>query len=174
MRHSAYSWQQRADEKIYEPHELAAHLHTLKESNRTIALLNGSFDLLHAGHLHIIYEASKTADILVVALNTDMSVRKYKSPHRPIITLNYRMEMVAALEMVDFVTFFDETDPRELLRLLRPNIHVNGEEYGTNCIEAPTVDEIGATLHLVNRIPGLATSDIIAAIQKIPEKNLQS
>lgn len=143
---------------------LVEHLSPLRTSGKSVATLNGSFDLMHAGHLYILYEATKVADILVVALNTDSSVRRYKSPSRPIIPLQERMEMMAACGFVDFVTWFDETDPRNFLRLLRPDVHVNGAEYGQNCIEADVVSECGGRLHLVNRIPGLATSQIIAKI----------
>ena len=73
--------------------------------------------------------------------------------------------MVAALAFVDFVTWFDEDDPRELLRLLRPDVHVNGAEYGDRCIEADVVRECGGRLHLVDRIPGLGTSQILSTIR---------
>ncbi len=135
----------------------------------TIATINGSFDLLHAGHLFMLYEASKTADILVVALNTDASIKRYKHASRPIIPLQERMEMIAALAFVDFVTWFDEDDPRCLIKLLQPDVHVNGIEYGENCIEAETVRSVGASLHLVERIPGLATSEIIKKIKDLPQ-----
>ncbi|MGR3951482.1 MAG: adenylyltransferase/cytidyltransferase family protein [Chlamydia sp.] len=134
----------------------------------TIATINGSFDLLHAGHLYILYEASKTADILVVALNSDASIARYKSRSRPIIALEHRMEMIAALSFVDFVTWFEEDDPRALIALIVPDIHVNGKEYGEACIEAETVYNIGGKLHLVDRIAGLATSDIIHKIRSLP------
>lgn len=166
MRHTAGSWKARAAEKIYDLAALCQHLTPLRKGGATVALLNGSFDLMHAGHLHIIYEASRTADYLVVALNTDSSVQRYKSKQRPIIHLKERMEMVAALESVDFVTWFDQDDPRELLRILRPDVHVNGAEYGKKCIEADVVREIGASLHLVDRIPGLATTDVISAVMR--------
>ena len=73
--------------------------------------------------------------------------------------------MMAALEFVDFVTWFEETDPREFLLKVRPDVHVNGAEYGSNCIEAEVVKQIGARLHLVDRIPGLATSEILEKIR---------
>ncbi len=131
----------------------------------TIATLNGSFDLLHAGHLYIIHQASLQAGKLLVALNSDESIRSYKSPRRPIIPLQYRLEMIAAIEFVDFVTWFEETDPRDLLRKIRPDVHVNGAEYGAHCVEADTVASFGGRLHLVNRIPSLSSSEIIEKIR---------
>ncbi len=136
-------------------------------ATKTIATLNGSFDLLHAGHLHIIYEASKTADILIVALNTDASIKAYKSQDRPIIPLEYRLEMMAALGFVDYVTWFDETDPRALLTKIAPHVHVNGAEYGENCIEAETVRSLGGKIHIVGLVPGLSTSMIIKKIDSL-------
>jgi D-beta-D-heptose 7-phosphate kinase/D-beta-D-heptose 1-phosphate adenosyltransferase len=127
----------------------------------TLATLNGSFDLLHAGHLYIIHQASLQADRLIVCLNTDRSIQLYKSPSRPIISLQYRLEMMAALEFVDFVTWFEEINPIAILSKIRPDVHVNGAEYGTHCVEAPIVCQNGGRVHLVNRIAGLATTNVL-------------
>lgn len=137
-----------------------------RQQGKTVATLNGSFDLLHAGHLYILFEASKTADILVVALNTDASIQRYKSPTRPIIPLKYRLQAMAAIEFVDYVTWFDEDDPRRLIEMIRPDVHVNGAEYGENCIEAKTVRDVGGHLYLVPKIEGLSTSAIVEKIQR--------
>lgn len=141
----------------------------IRSEGKTIATLNGSFDLLHAGHLQILYEGSLTADILIVALNSDSSIRQYKGPDRPLIPLEYRLQMMAMLECVDFVTWFDEATPLSLLSLIRPDVHVNGSEYGENCIEASVVKEGGGRLHIVELVPGLSTSSIV---QKIRQKEL--
>jgi rfaE bifunctional protein nucleotidyltransferase chain/domain len=141
----------------------------IRAKGRTIATLNGSFDLLHAGHLHIIYEASKQADTLIVALNSDHSIQQYKSIHRPIISLDYRLQMMAALGFVDYVTWFDETDPRALLNLIKPDVHVNGADYGENCIEAEVIKQNGGRLHLVGLVPGLSTTQITKKICSLPE-----
>jgi len=119
---------------------------------------------MHAGHLHIIFEASKQADVLIVALNSDASIRQYKSPDRPIIALQHRLEMMSALGFVDYVTWFEETDPIRLLDIIRPDVHVNGSEYGANCIEAPIVKKHGGLIHIVEKIPGLSTSEVIKKI----------
>lgn len=153
--------------KIIEPKDLCEKIEAIKKENKTIATLNGSFDLMHAGHLYIIFEAAKQADILIVALNSDHSIKKYKSATRPIIDLNNRLAMMAAVAFVDFVTYFDETDPIELIYKIKPDVHVNGAEYGADCIEKQAVDAIGAKLHLVDRIPALATSEIIKKIQSL-------
>jgi rfaE bifunctional protein nucleotidyltransferase chain/domain len=170
MRYPQKSWDAFSKTKIFSSKDLEGILKNQRSLRKTVATLNGSFDLLHAGHLHILYEASKTADILVVGLNTDASVKRYKNPSRPIINLQERMEMVAAIGIVDYVTWFDDDDPRELLRILRPDVHVNGKEYGENCIEGRVVRECGGMLHLVDRIPGLSTSQIFSTIRNICEE----
>ncbi|MDR3624240.1 MAG: adenylyltransferase/cytidyltransferase family protein [Chlamydiales bacterium] len=151
--------------KLIDPAIIEAKVQELRAQKKTIGTLNGSFDLLHAGHLQIIYEASTVADVLIVALNTDSSIKKYKSSHRPIIPLDYRLQMMSALQFVDYVTWFDETDPRALLKKIRPDIHVNGADWGKDCIEAETVASFGGKIHIVQLVPGLSTSIILKKIR---------
>lgn len=153
--------------KYLNPLHIALSVEKLRAEGKTIATLNGSFDLLHAGHLHMIYEASLQADILIVALNSDASIRGYKNPQRPIITLEYRLQMMAALGFVDYVTWFDELDPRAILSLIMPNVHINGPEWGSECIEAATVRRHGGRIHIVDLVPGLSTTAIIGKIKSI-------
>jgi D-glycero-beta-D-manno-heptose 1-phosphate adenylyltransferase len=157
-------WSSAYQNKVILPSTIAQRVDELRSQKKTIATLNGSFDLMHAGHLQIIFEASQVGDILIVALNTDRSIQQYKSPKRPIIPLEYRLQMMAALEFVDYVTWFDETDPRPLLSIIKPDIHVNGAEYGENCIEADTVRSYGGKIHIVQLVPGLSTSAILKKI----------
>ena len=127
--------------------------------------MNGSFDLLHAGHIFMISQAKKQGDILIMALNSDESIKGYKGKDRPIVTLQHRLELIAALESVDFVTYFDELDPCKLLQKIAPDIHVNGSEYGEDCIEAKVVKQQGGQVYIVNKIEGLSTSAIIEKIK---------
>ena len=159
-------WSSAYKDKVILPNELADRIAKLRSQKRTIATLNGSFDLLHAGHLQIIFEASQVADLLLVALNTDRSIQEYKSPKRPIIPLEYRLQMMAALSFVDYLTWFDDTDPIKILSVINPDIHVNGAEYGENCIEAETVKAHGGRIHIVQLVPGLSTSAVIRKIQE--------
>lgn len=159
-------WEQAFQEKLIHPENLESHIEWLRHQGKKIATLNGSFDLLHAGHLQIIYEASLVADVLIVALNSDASIKKYKSPKRPIISLEYRLQMMAALGFVDYVTWFEETDPIRLLHIIKPDVHVNGAEYGENCIEAEAVKSHGGRIHIVQLVPGLSTSTIIKKIEQ--------
>lgn len=137
----------------------------LRKENKTIVTINGSFDLLHAGHLHILYEASKRAEVLIVALNSDDSIKKYKNANRPIIPLKYRLQMIAALNFVDYVTFFDEIDPIKILSIIKPDVHVNGKEYGENCIEADIVKKNKGKVYLVDLKDNMSTSKIIKKIK---------
>jgi D-glycero-beta-D-manno-heptose 1-phosphate adenylyltransferase len=162
------AWSHSYKDKLIKPENLAAHVAALRKANKTVATLNGSFDLLHAGHLHMIYEASKQGDVLIVALNSDHSIKNYKSIHRPIISLESRLQMMAALGFVSFVTWFEETDPCRLLGIIKPDVHVNGAEYGSNCIETQTVVENGGRIHIVELVPGLSTTEVIKKIRSLP------
>ena len=131
---------------------------TLRAKGRRLVTVNGSFDVLHAGHLHILNEARSQGDVLIVGLNSDASVRSHKGPTRPIISDRGRAKMLLALRVVDYVHIFDEPDPIAFLSELNPDVHVNGAEYGENCIERDVVIRNGGRLHLVDRIPNLSTS----------------
>lgn len=151
--------------KIVEPSTISNFCANIRRNNKTIVTLNGSFDLLHPGHLEMIYQASLQGDILILLLNTDSSIQKYKDSKRPIHPLKVRIQQVAALEMVDFVTWFEETDPRAILKKISPDVHVNGSDYGENCIEAGVVKEGGGIIHVVDLVPGYSSSLIIETIK---------
>jgi rfaE bifunctional protein nucleotidyltransferase chain/domain len=158
----------------FRDHRLVARAHLaalsagLKAKGKRIVTLNGSFDLMHAGHLYILEEARKQGDVLIVGLNSDASIRQYKGPDRPIIPEQYRARMLLALRTVDYVHLFDETEPMPFLAEVKPHVHVNGSEYGPDCIEAPTVRQHGGRVHIVEKIPGLSTSEILAKIRALP------
>lgn len=153
--------------KQISPDKLPEVVTSIRSQGKTIATLNGSFDLLHAGHLHIINEAKKQADCLIVALNTDRSIQEYKGLERPLITCTHRLQMVAALEAIDYVTWFDEVDPRNLLSVIKPDVHVNGSEYGKTCIEAQVVEKYGGKIHIVSLCSDLSSTQIIEKIKRL-------
>jgi D-beta-D-heptose 7-phosphate kinase/D-beta-D-heptose 1-phosphate adenosyltransferase len=138
---------------------------TLRARGKKIVTVNGSFDVLHNGHLYILNEARQRGDVLIVGLNSDASVRSYKGPQRPFVPERRRAEMLLALRMVDYVHIFDEPDPIAFLAEVNPDVHVNGSEYGENCIERETVIRAGGRLHVVNRIPGLSTTSLVGSLQ---------
>jgi D-beta-D-heptose 7-phosphate kinase/D-beta-D-heptose 1-phosphate adenosyltransferase len=137
----------------------------LRGQGKRIVTTNGSFDLLHAGHLHLLSEARQRGDVLIVGLNSDASVRRYKGPTRPIVPERQRAALLLALRPVDYVHIFDEPDPIAFLRELAPDVHVNSAEYGSDCIESGTVRQRGGTLHLVERLPGFSTTHLVDALQ---------
>jgi D-beta-D-heptose 7-phosphate kinase/D-beta-D-heptose 1-phosphate adenosyltransferase len=137
----------------------------LRAQGKRIVTLNGSFDLLHAGHLHILEDAKRQGDVLIVGLNSDASVKRYKSADRPLIPEEYRAQMLLALRCVDYVHVFDEDVPMPFLEEVRPDVHVNGSEYGGDCIEAPVVKKHGGRIHIVEKVPGLSTTAIIDKIK---------
>lgn len=92
-----------------------------RKAGKRIVTTNGCFDLLHVGHVRYLYGAKELGDVLIVAINSDESVRRIKGPLRPIIPQEERAEMVAALEPVDYVTIFDEETPIPLIRAIRPD-----------------------------------------------------
>ena len=148
------------------PRRALAHLATtLRAKGRRIVTINGSFDLLHSGHLHILNEARRQGDVLIVGLNSDASVASYKGPHRPIVPQRQRAEMLLALRIVDYVHIFDEPDPIAFLSELKPDVHVNGSEYGENCIESACVRNFGGVIHIVEKLPGLSTTRLLQAVQ---------
>jgi D-beta-D-heptose 7-phosphate kinase/D-beta-D-heptose 1-phosphate adenosyltransferase len=138
---------------------------TLRAKGKRLVTVNGSFDVLHAGHLYILNEARSQGDVLIVGLNNDASVRSYKGPTRPIIPERRRAEMLLALRVVDYVHIFDEPDPTAFLSELNPDVHVNGAEYGEHCIERDVVVLNGGRLHLVDRIPSLSTSAVVKQLE---------
>jgi D-beta-D-heptose 7-phosphate kinase/D-beta-D-heptose 1-phosphate adenosyltransferase len=140
---------------------LGALAATLRAKGRRLVTINGSFDVLHAGHLHILNEARAQGDVLIVGLNSDASVRSYKGPTRPFTPELRRAELLLALRVVDYVHVFDEPDPIAFLTELKPDVHVNGAEYGENCIERDVVLQNGGRLHLVDRLPNLSTTSVV-------------
>lgn len=142
----------------------------LKAVGKKLVTVNGSFDILHAGHLDILEEAKQQGDVLFVGINSDRSVAGYKGSARPFIPEQERAALIAALICVDYIVILDGPGTGvedEFLRTIKPAIHANGAEYGepSHWREWPVIQEIGAQAYLVARRPGLATSDIIKKIQ---------
>lgn len=146
--------------------ELAGLSAMLRRRGKRIVTINGSFDLLHPGHLYILREAKLQGDVLIVGLNSDGSVRRYKGQDRPIVPEGQRADMLLALRFVDYVHVFDEVTPNAFIEEVRPDVHVNGAEYGENCVEAETVRRVNARLHLVGRIPGFSSTKLRNALSE--------
>ncbi len=153
--------------------DLLSTIKTIRKNNQTIVTYNGSFDLLHIGHIRSIHEAKQQGDILIVLLNSDNSVKKYKGSSRPIIGENDRAEMLLSLKDVDYVYIFDAINPKSILELIKPTVHCNGSDWGKDCVEKDVVEKNGGSVHVLSWNEGSSTSNLIAKIisaNKIPPK----
>jgi rfaE bifunctional protein nucleotidyltransferase chain/domain len=144
------------------------------ESGKTVVWTNGCFDLLHVGHIRSFRDAKALGDILIVGINSDAGVRALKGDSRPIVNQRDRAEVIAALEMVDYVTIFDESTPVAALSRLRPDIHCKGAEYADGAKPMPereTVLGYGGQIRILPLHPGRSTTDLVERIVKsvIPE-----
>ena len=156
-------------QKIKTREELKEIVESFKKKGKKIVTTNGSFDILHLGHVKSFQEAKKYGDILILGLNSDSSIKQYKSPDRPINPQQDRAEMLAALECVDYVTIFDETDPRALLEVIKPNVHVKSKS-GFTGIEKETVEKNGGEIVLIEDTIGKSTTNLIDKILKAQTK----
>jgi rfaE bifunctional protein nucleotidyltransferase chain/domain len=139
----------------------------LKRQGKRVVFTNGCFDVLHPGHVRVFAEARKFGDVLIVAVNSDRSVRELKGPARPIMPENERAEILAALEAVDYVTIFDEASVQPVIARLLPDVLVKGGDWGPDGIVGRAdVEAAGGTVVSVPVVPGFSTSGIIEAAFK--------
>jgi D-glycero-beta-D-manno-heptose 1-phosphate adenylyltransferase len=129
-------------DKVQRLAEVVEQRERWRAEGKTVALANGVFDLIHVGHVRYLEGAKELADCLVVAVNSDASTRAYKGPGRPHIPEGERAEMVAALACTDRVMVFDEPNVRNIIRALKPDVHVKGTDYTPDTI--PEGDEVRA------------------------------
>ena len=133
-----------------------------------IVSTNGCFDILHVGHLRYLQAARKLGDLLVVALNSDVSVRGLKGPERPIVPEADRAELLAGLACVDVVVLFDEPTPDKALRAIQPNIHVKGGQYTEETLpEAALLKELGAEIRFIDMVAERSSTNIIEKIKAL-------
>jgi len=148
--------------KIITDHSRLAHiLEGLKSQGKRVVFCNGCFDVLHVGHIRYLSGAKALGDVVVVAINSDDSVRKIKGPPHPLMTETERMEIVAALRDVDYVTCFSEPSADSLLLKLRPHVHAKGTDYTLETIpERKTVLSYGGELAIVGDPKNHSSSSI--------------
>ncbi|MFH2047687.1 MAG: D-glycero-beta-D-manno-heptose 1-phosphate adenylyltransferase [Pseudomonadota bacterium] len=155
-------------EKILTQEELAREINRLKKAGKKIVFTNGCFDILHAGHVRYLVAAKKEGDILVLGLNSDKSVKSIKGDKRPIVSQMLRAEVLSGLSCVDYVTFFDEPDPLNLIKDVLPDILVKGNDWAEeNIIGADFVKANGGKVVRVSMVPGISTSSIIKKILEV-------
>jgi rfaE bifunctional protein nucleotidyltransferase chain/domain len=149
---------------VAEP-DLVAHLAADRAAGRTITFANGGFDLLHVGHVRYLEAAKREADVLVVAVNSDASVRAAKGEGRPVMAEAARAELVAALRCVDYVTIFSDATVDRLLTLLRPDVHCKGTDYTVETVpERDTVRAYGGRIAIVGDPKDHSTTSLLSRL----------
>jgi D-beta-D-heptose 7-phosphate kinase/D-beta-D-heptose 1-phosphate adenosyltransferase len=144
---------------------MLAERERLRAAGRRLVFTNGVFDLLHVGHVRYLTEARALGDALVVAINSDRTVRELKGPDRPVFNEAERAELLAALRAVDYVTIFDDVSPRSLIAELLPDVLVKGGDYDLDQIHGR--EEVEAAGGKVISLPFVEGSSTTSLIQKI-------
>lgn len=148
--------------KVVRQDELILHVAEHKRNGQRVVFTNGCFDLLHPGHVRVLEQARAQGDVLVVALNTDASVRRSKGSSRPILPEAERAEIMAALAAVDYAVLFDEPTPRELITRARPDVLVKGADWGASeIVGREEVEAAGGSVVSIPLEPGYSTSAIL-------------
>ena len=154
--------------KILERNALKDKLEELRKKGKKIAFTNGCFDILHVGHVRYLREAKKTADVLVLALNSDSSVRSIKGEKRPLMNEKERAEILAALEFIDFVTIFPELTPLELINYLKPDILIKGGDWPEEkVVGREEIKKWGGRVAIIPEVEGKSTTNIVEKIKKL-------
>jgi D-glycero-beta-D-manno-heptose 1-phosphate adenylyltransferase len=153
---------------------LAERVRADRSRGLTIAFANGAFDLLHVGHIRYLEGAKRQGDRLVVAINSDESVRALKGPSRPILSEADRGELVAALRAVDYVVIFDEPTVAPLLELLKPDVHCKGTDYTSDTVpERETVRAYGGRIAIVGDPKDHSTTDLLSRLAVSERKRVE-
>lgn len=156
------------ERKFKDRKELSDIVSHLKRGGYTSGIVNGVFDIIHAGHIYIISEAKRYCDILIVALNSDRSVSRLKGERRPILKEVERINIISALEDVDFVTLFDEGTAARTLQIIRPDFHIKGVEYRYQRLPEEDIDKkYNIKILLLGDRKINSTSDIIKQIKSL-------
>lgn len=158
-----------AEKIFYDWTRLKIELDWLRRGGKRVVFTNGCFDIIHSGHIHLLKEAKRLGDLLVVALNSDQSIRLLgKGPGRPINQLEERAALIAALGMVDFVVSFDEETPRQLIEYLSPDVLVKGGDYAIESIVGHDyVTALGGSVKVVDFVPGFSTTNVVKKIENL-------
>lgn len=150
--------------------ELATILEAARKEGKKVVTTNGVYDFVHAGHLEYLEEARALGDMLVIAINTDASVQRIKGPTRPINAQQDRALILAGLRCVDYVTFFDSDDPRDVLAQLKPSIHAKGGDYDPEKMpETKVIRANGGDVKILSLKPGYSNSKQFEKIFKAAE-----
>ncbi|MFA5063413.1 MAG: D-glycero-beta-D-manno-heptose 1-phosphate adenylyltransferase [Candidatus Omnitrophota bacterium] len=153
--------------KIVTLRELKREIAKLKKQGRKIVFTNGCFDILHYGHAKYLHDAKNKGDILVVAVNSDSSIRKIKGKDRPVVSQNYRLKLLSALESIDYLVLFKETTPLAVITEIKPDILVKGADWSKSKIAGSDfVASYGGKVATIKLVEGLSTTNLINKIAK--------
>ncbi len=154
--------------KILDRESLREKMEDLRKTGKKIAFTNGCFDILHVGHVRYLREAKKTGDVLVLALNSDSSVRSIKGEKRPLVPETERAEVLAALEFIDFITIFDELTPLELIKCLKPDVLIKGGDWPEEkVVGRDEVKQWGGKVVIIPEVMGKSTTNVVEKIINI-------
>ena len=154
--------------KILDRGALQEKLENLRKTGKKIAFTNGCFDILHVGHVRYLREAKKNGDVLVLALNSDSSVRSIKGEKRPLVPETERAEVLAALEFIDFITIFDEFTPLELIKFLKPDVLIKGGDWPEEkVVGRDEVKQWGGKVVIIPEVMGKSTTNVVEKIINI-------
>jgi len=153
-----------APSKILSRDAIKAERNRLKETGKTVVFTNGAFDILHAGHVNYLTFAAEQGDALVVGLNSDASVSRYKGDKRPVNPEGDRAQVLAALESVSYVVIFDEDEPKELIAEVLPDVLVKGEDWAHYVSGREAVEANGGKVVLAPLVEGRSTTNVIDRI----------
>lgn len=151
--------------KLYSLSQLKKIIQEHKKRGQKVVLANGCFDLIHLGHIRYLKESKKKGDILVVALNSDSSVRVLKGKGRPILNQKERAEIISSFSFIDYITFFKENNVEKVLLALKPDIHAKGSDYSEETVpEKETVKGYGGSITITGGPKIRSTSQLIKEI----------
>lgn len=152
-------------EKILSLEQLLHSRQVAKVNSLRVVFTNGCFDLIHPGHISYLRQARALGDLLVIAINSDASIQRIKGPSRPILSQTERAIVLSALEMVSYVTVFDEETPYKIISTLLPDVLVKGGDWSIDKIVGrKEVEDAGGTVHSLPYLTGASTTDIITRI----------
>lgn len=149
---------------LYTRDELVEKREDWKRNGKRVVFTNGCYDILHPGHIRLLERARSLGDLLILALNTDASVRRMKGAGRPFFSQEQRAALALQLEAVDAVVFFDEDTPRELIAAVLPDVLVKGADWAHFIAGREEVEAAGGEVHALSLEPGFSTTDIAAKI----------
>ncbi len=153
------------DKKIQKLENLVKIRRQLKLEGKKVVFTNGCFDILHCGHIHLFREAKKRGGVFIVAVNDDTSVKKIKGTSRPIFPLEERLEVLEAIEEINYLTFFAEETPQEIIALLLPDVLVKGGDWKPEeVVGKKEVEGAGGEVEIIPYFKGKSSSDIIDRI----------